>query len=275
MTSGEGLAASATFVAGFAGGLDTLLNRDMPSGAVAGGTGKDGGSTVSLEVGRQKDGATVFGMGIESDTTKDGVSATTKVAAKVKGQRCPDADGLVAFTVTVTLGSASGGSAVTQELTATVAATVGDDARIVAAGIDAVQGARRVGGGRNVYVETGRTLTYTGHMEQGAYSNFREIRTSQDARPSDVDLAIDGLDAATRMGEVILRVSEAEWRDGKCVRIEAKEPGKVDPGSMTQIPVDVLHRVDGSSVTSRLEAVLSGGESITPDALAATPGTLA
>ncbi len=275
LTSGETLAQGATFLAGFASGMDTLLTGGIPAGAVVGGKGKVDESTVSLDVGRQKDGSTVFGMGIESSTAKDGVSATTKIAAKVQGQRCPDATGVVSFTVKVTIGSASGGSAVSQELTATVTATSGDDARIVGAKIDAVQGARRVAGGRQVYVETGRTLTYTGSMDQGAYSNFREIRTSQDARPSDVDLAVDGLDAATRMGEVILRVSELEWRDGKCVRIEAKEPGKVAPGSTTQIPVDVRHRVDGTSVKSRLEAALSGGETITPEMLAATPGTLA
>ena len=262
--SGESLAAGATFMAGFAGGMDSLLTGGIQSGAVVGGTGKDGDSTVSLEVGRQKDGSTVFGMGIESDTTKDGVSATTKVAAKVKGQRCPDADGLVAFTVTVTLGSASGGSAVSQDLTATVAARVGDDARIVGAGIDAVQGARRVSGGRNVYVETGRTLSWSGTPDQAAYSNFREIRTSQDARPSDVDLAVDGLAAATHMGQVLLRVSELEWQDGKCVRIVATEPGKVAPGSTTQIPVEVRSRVDGSSVKSKLEAALAGGETDHP-----------
>jgi hypothetical protein len=61
-----------------------------------GGTGKDGESAVSLEIGRQKNGSTVFGMGIETGQTKAGVSATTKVGAKVKGQRCPDATGVVA-----------------------------------------------------------------------------------------------------------------------------------------------------------------------------------
>jgi hypothetical protein len=273
--SGESLAAGATFMAGFASGMDSLLTGGIQAGAVVGGTGKDGDSTVSLEIGRQKDGSTVFGMGIESETSKDGVSATTKIGAKVQGQRCPDATGVVAFTVKVTIGADSAGKGITQELTATVTATSGDDARIVGAKIDAVQGARRIGGGRNVYVETGRTLTYAGSAKQGAFSNFREIRVSQDARSSDVDLAVDGLDAATRMGEVILRLSELEWRDGKCVQIEAKEPGKVDPGSTTQIPVEVRHRVDGSSVKSRLEAVLSGGDTITPETLAATPGTLA
>ena len=136
--------------------------------------------------------------------------------------------------MTVTLGSASGGSTVSQELTATVAATVGDDARIVGAGIDAVQGARRVSGGRNVYVETGRTLTYNGTLEQGDVLELPRDPHLQDARPSDVDLAEDGLAAATHMGHVLLRVSELEWRDGKCVKIEAKEPGKVAPGSTTR-----------------------------------------
>ncbi|MEI7745490.1 MAG: hypothetical protein WCK58_17270, partial [Chloroflexota bacterium] len=275
MTSGEGLAAGATFMAGFAGGMDSLLTGGIQAGAVVGGTGDVEGSTVSLEIGRQKDGSTVFGLGIESETTRNGVSGSTKVGAKVKGQRCPDADGLVTFTVTVTLGSASGGSGVSQDLTATVAARVDDDARIVGAGIDAVQAARRVGGGRNVYVETGQTFTYTDSAAQGVPSNFHEIRHSQDTRPSDVDLAEDGLTAALQMGMTILRLSELEWRDGKCVKIEAKEPGRVDPGSTTQIPVDVRSRADGGSVKSKLEAVLSGGESITPEVLAATPGMLA
>ena len=39
--------------------------------------------------------------------------------------------------------------------------------------------------------------------------------------------------------------------------------------------MEVRSRVDGSSVKSKLEAALSGGETITPETLAATPGTLA
>ena len=156
LTSGETLAQGATFLAGFASGMDTLLTGGIPAGAVVGGKGKVDESTVSLDVGRQKDGSTVFGMGIESSTAKDGVSATTKIAAKVQGQRCPDAARVVGFTVKVTIGSASAGGAVSQELTATVTATAGDDARIVGAKIDAIQGARRVAGGRQVYVETGQ-----------------------------------------------------------------------------------------------------------------------
>ncbi len=57
-------------------------------------------------------------------------------------------------------------------------------------------------------------------------------------------------------------------------RSKAPSPGKVEPGSTTPIPVNVISIFDGSNAPSKLKAALTGGASIDPTALAKTPGTL-
>jgi hypothetical protein len=71
-----------------------------------------------------------------------------------------------------------------------------------------------------------------------------------------------------------LLFAQSNWEKGGCVKIDANSPGKVDPGSTTSIPVKVVSRIDGSAVSSKLVAALSGGASIDPTLLAKTPGTL-
>ena len=276
-SSGDG----ATFLTSFVLGFDDLLNKDMPAGAGATGSGTEtingAKATLSLDVGRSKDGATRFGLGIQTDASKNGVTAKADTAARIEGMRCPDASGRVAFTVKVRLGADSGSTALTQDLTATVTATVNDDATIGNSQIDAVQGTRRVKDGRQVYVESGVTLSLVGRdPATAAYSNLRAVRISQQATFADVgELSEEGHVAALRMGYLALRLSEINWRDGACVKIVAASPGQVAPGSTTQIPVRVLGRFDGADVPSKLEAALTGGASVDPTSLAKTPGTLA
>jgi len=271
---------AAVFLTALVLGLDDLLNRDMPPGAGTSGSGTDtiGGAkaTLSLDVGRSTEGATRFGLGIKTDASKDGVTATTDAAAHIEGVRCPDANGRVAFTVKVRFGADSGSTALMQDLTATVTANVNEDATIGNSQIDVVQGTRRVKDGRQAYVESGETFRFVGDdTAAGKSSNLRAIRISQQATFADVqELSSDGLTAALRMGVVALGVSEINWRDGACVKIVAASPGQVAPGSTTPIPVKVLGKFDGADVPSRLDAALTGGASIDPTSLAKTPGTL-
>ncbi|OGT27453.1 MAG: hypothetical protein A2Z17_01820 [Gammaproteobacteria bacterium RBG_16_66_13] len=233
-------------------------------------------STSSINLGRNADGSTSFGLGIQTEGSKKGVSAKTDVAASLDGQRCPNADGQVSFTVKVRLGAESGGTGYTQELTAFVRAVVTDDARIGTTTIDAIQGTRQVKDGRQVYVESGVTAKYDGGDTANArYSNLRTIRLSQDATRADVaDLSGSGHNAAFLMAHISLQHAQDAWLKGGCTKIVATSPGTVQPGSNTEIPVKVQHRFDGSEVPSKLEVVLSGEASVEPTSLAKTPGTL-
>ena len=124
--------------------------------------------------------------------------------------------------------------------------------------------------GREVYVETGQTI------ENGEkFSNTRVIRTSQQATPADVStLSQAGHTAALTMALTALRSAEGQWLAGGCTKIEANSPGMVQPNSATKIRVTVRHRFDGSEVPSKLDAALSGGQSIDPTTLARTSGTV-
>jgi hypothetical protein len=106
-------------------------------------------------------------------------------------------------------------------------------------------------------------------------SNFRVIRQSQSATVANADpLSRAGLQAAFATGLSALRIAEHTWQTGGCTKIEVNSPGTVQPNSATEIPVSVRHKFDGSEVPSKLEAALSGGQSIEPTTLAKTSGTL-
>jgi hypothetical protein len=240
-------------------------------------TTKEGNSTteMSAEMGRGEEGSTKFALGMKSEEVKNGISAKTNMTAKIDGQRCPNAEGQVSFTITATLGSESGGAGTTQDLTTFVRATVGDDAEITSTAFDIVQGTRQVKGGRQVYVETGLTYKYGPNYSEGKLSNERLIRNSQDATREDINnLHTSGIQAAFDLGAASLASAQNAWQDGKCVKIEAPSPGKVEPGSTTPIPVKVVSKFDGADAPSKLKAALTGGASVNPTSLGKTPGTL-
>ncbi len=214
-------------------------------------------------------------MGMKSEGAKNGTSAKTEMSAIIDGQRCPTADGQVSFSVKARLGSESGGMGTTQDLTTFVRATVGDDAEITSTTFDLIQGTRQVKDGRQVYIETGMTYKFGPNYTGGKASNGRVIRNSQNATQEDVNnLDGPGSQAALDLGISSLASAQNAWQSGKCVKIEAPSPGKVEPGSTTPIPVNVISIFDGSNAPSKLTAALTGAESIAPTTLARTPGTL-
>ncbi len=234
---------------------------------------KDGvTTTMNVELSKGRDDTNTFGFGIKTEGTKDGVAVKADVDAKVDGQRCPNAEGQVSFTVKVRLGAQLGETAYTQELTAFVRAVVNDDATISSQTIEATQATRQAKAGRQVYVETAQTFSRDGGTD--STSNFREIRVSQEATAKDQHLSDDGLSAAYGAGETSLLIAQNRWLSGGCTKIVASSPGTVQPGSATEIPVTVRQKFDGSEVPSKLEASLSGGQSVDPTTLARTAGTL-
>jgi hypothetical protein len=230
-------------------------------------------STMSVEIGRADDGSTKLGLGFKTAVTKDGVSGKSDLAAKIDGQRCPNADGQLPFTIKVTLGAESGGTAYSRDVTVMVRAVVNDDAKVESYTMDLTQATRQVKNGVAVYIETATTMKYDG--ANYSESNFRVIRNSQSATKANAEpLSIAGLEAAFATGLTALRVAENTWLSGGCTKIEALSPGTVAPSSTTAIPVVVRHRFDGSEVTSKLDAALSGETSVDPPTLARTAGTL-
>ena len=218
----------------------------------------DATSTMSVEIGRADDGSTKFGLGFKTEASKDGVSAKSELAAKIDGQRCPNAEGQLPFTIKVRLGAESGGAVYTRDVTAMVRAVVNDDATVASYTMDLTQGTRQVKDGVAVYVETAVTMKEDG----GNYtdSNFRVIRHSQQATAGNAEpLSIAGLEAAYATGLTALKIAEQTWLKGGCTKIEAPSPGAVAPSSSTSIPVTVRHKFDGSEVPSKLDAALRVG----------------
>lgn len=271
----------AGLITGVLSGWNDLMTPNvLQTGAATNGSvtesENDATTTSSANLGRNTDGSTSFGFGSKTEVTKNGVSATTEVAASLDGQRCPNSEGQVSFTVKLRLSAISGGAGYTQELTAFVRAVVNDDSTISSTTFDITQGTRQAKQGHEVYVETGETIKYKGDDVAGLVtSNVRMIRHSQDATQADASsLSSAGHDATFKMALTALRFAENNWLAGGCTKIVATSPGNVQTDSTTEIPVTVIHRFDGSEVPSKLEATLSGGQSVDPTSLAKTPGTL-
>ena len=119
------------------------------------------------------------------------------------------------------------------------------------------------------------TYKFGPNYSEGKASNGRGIRNSQNATQDDVNnLDGPGSQAALDLGVSSLASAQNAWQSGKCVKIEAPSPGKVEPGSTTPIPVKVVSIFDGADAPSKLTAALTGGASVDPTTLAKTPGTL-
>jgi hypothetical protein len=234
-------------------------------------TGTEGGATTNsgIKFKKNPDGSTSLEIVNKTDASKDGVASNTDGKVSIDGWRCPNEAGQVSFTIKERFNAGSDGASYTADLTAYVRAEVNDNAELAGITIDINQGTQKVKDGRTVSVESGVT------NKNGIKSNQHVVSSSQEASADDVsNLSAAGEDAAYNMALGALLFAESNWQKGGCVKIEATSPGTVRPGSTTPIPVTVRHRIDSSVVPSKLEAALSGGQSVSPTKLAKTPGTL-
>lgn len=232
-------------------------------------------TTMEFELGGSEDGSTVFGLGLKTESTKNGVKVTTEMQAKIEGNDCPNAEGQVQITVKVRMSARSGGSGYTQDLTVFIRIQVDDNANISSKTIDIDQATSRGKNGKEVYVQTGETVKSGADFGDAKISNQRVIQKTDNATDADVNEAwTSGQSAAYGAAIGAIVSAEGIWKGGKCIKIEATSPGLVDPGSRTEIPVKVRHRKDGSDVAAKLDAALVGGASIGPTVIPKTPGTL-
>ncbi len=232
-------------------------------------------TTMDFELGGSEDGSTVFGLGLKTESTKNGVKVTTEMNAKVEGNDCPNAEGQVQITVKVRMSARSGVGGYTQDITAFVRMVVGDDANTASTTIDIDQATSRGKNGQEVYVQTGETIKYGADFGGGTLSNQRVIQKTDNASADDVNEAWKSGQSAA-YGAAIGAIVNAEtiWKGGKCIKIEATAPGSVDPGSRTEIPVKVRHKKDGSDVPAKVDANLVGEASLDPTIIPKAPGTL-
>jgi hypothetical protein len=261
----------ATFAAILTSQVSDQLAVTPGAGEDKSANGADGSATTNSGVKFKKnpDGSTSLEIADKTDASKGDVAAKTDSKVSIDGWRCPNDAGQVSFTIKEHFNSGSAGASYTADLTAYVRAEVNDNGELASTTIDVNQGTRKVKDGRNVYVESSAT------NKNGTKSNQQVVRSSQEASAGDVsNLSAAGEDAAYIMALGSLLFAQSNWEKGGCVKIDANSPGKVDPGSTTSIPVKVVSRIDGSAVSSKLVAALSGGASIDPTLLAKTPGTL-
>ncbi|PYT01961.1 MAG: hypothetical protein DMF63_03765 [Acidobacteria bacterium] len=233
-------------------------------------------TTMDMELGTTEDGSSFFGMGMKTESTKNGVKVTTEMQAKIEGNDCPTAEGQVQITVKMRLAARSGGAGYTQDLTVFIRIQVDDNANQSATTLDITQATSRGKNGRETYVETGETLKYSGgDFGTGTQSNQRVIQKTDNATDAEVSEGrASGMAAAYGAAIGAIQTAESAWKGGKCIKIEATSPGTVEPSSGIEIPVKVVHRKEGSEIAAKLDATLSGETSIDPNLIPKTPGTL-
>jgi len=268
------------FVGMFVGGLKGML-ADVEAGDFSKKdskteTNEGTTSTMDYEIGASKDGSTVLGFGINTESTKNGVKVNTELRGKIEGNDCPNAEGQVQITVKIRMSARSGGGGYTQDLTVFIRMLVDDNANISATTIDVTQGTSRGKSGKEVYVETGTTIKYDGgDLKNATESNQRVIQKTDNATTADVsEASTSGHSAAYGAAIGAIHTAENAWKGGKCIKIEAPSPGKVEPSSGIEIPVKVVHKKDGSEIAAKLDVSLAGEASIDPTLIPKTPGTL-
>jgi hypothetical protein len=233
-------------------------------------------STMEFEFGGSEDGSTVLGLGLKTESTKNGVKVNTDLQGRIEGNDCPNAEGQVQITMKIRLSARSGSAGYTQDQTVFIRMLVDDNAEPSATTIDITQATSRGKSGQEVYVETGTTIKYDrGDVKTATESNGRVIQKTDNATAADVNEASSSGHAAAYGAALgAIHTAESTWKGGKCIAIEAKSPGTVEPSSGIEIPVNVRHKKDGSDIAAKLDVSLSGETSIDPTLIPKTPGTL-
>ena len=119
-----------------------------------------------------------------------------------------------------------------------------------------------------------KTMTYDKH-----YGAVVKAVVGEDAEVAKEDYQLtpaDGPDSARSklLGQSALNAARMHWQKNNCIKIIATSPGNVAPKTTSTIPVDVVHKWDGSKVPAKVIVELSGGASISPSVIPTTPGEI-
>ncbi|CUS36562.1 hypothetical protein [Candidatus Nitrospira nitrificans] len=117
-----------------------------------------------------------------------------------------------------------------------------------------------------------KTMTYDKH-----YGAVVKAIVGEDAEAAKEDYQLtpaDGPDSARSklLGQGAFNAARMHWGNGNCIKIIATSPGNVAPKTTSTIPVDVVHKGDGSKVPAKVTVELSGGASISPAVIPKAPG---
>ncbi len=115
-------------------------------------------------------------------------------------------------------------------------------------------------------------MTYDKH-----YGAVVKAVAGEDAEVAKEDYQLtpaDGPDSARSkiLGQGALNAARMHWQKNNCIKIIATSPGNVAPQTTSTIPVDVVHKWDGSKVSAKVTVELSGSASISPSVIPRTPG---
>ena len=232
-------------------------------------------SIMEVEFGGSEDGSTSTDLSLKTESTKNGVKVTTEMQAKIEGFECPNAEGQVPITVKMRLSARKGTSGYTQDVTAFIRVIVGEDAEVATGTVDITQATSRGLSGGETFVETGETLKFKGVWKEAVQSNEHVSQKTDNAGDADIYAAMESGNAVAYGAAIgAIETAKLTWQGGKCVKLDAKSPGRVEPNSSHQIPVKVIHKKEGTDVPSKVDAVLSGAASVTPNVIPKTAGTL-
>jgi len=282
------------------GGLSELFGGLVPPGmdVDAGRSPKatikdDSGATVSgaMELGVKADGEATMGMdftvtfGPPADGSAPKATGSAAVAFKAKANPCPAADGTVRVEFSAKLGAdvkAGSKSAIgTTEVSGTAVAQVDDTATVTAYDIDSrQQNSGTNAAGKATFVDSSASSTFSNMGGSGTPTVAERRPPTLNRESQAVDFAErnrlheDGQSKAVGFVQGYLAMLQVFWKDGKCVKVVAASPGKVDPGTVSPIAVSVIHKQDGSALAVPVDATLSGPESIDVTRIEKAPGTV-
>ncbi len=198
------------------------------------------------------------------------MQANSKVSIKTTSL-CPDANGKVSLTIKQQQGGHAGAGGATSDgstLEAQVDITVNDEAEIASADIQTYYSQQGSGGGKSTTME-GRTGWHAGDASSGAAQN-----TSHNPIAGDSAAIDKGMLDSLVLGQAAMQAAQSHWQSGACISIKAQSPGGVRRTARTEIPVSVVHRLEGGEISAKVTTQLTGGESLEPTTIARTPGTL-
>ena len=236
----------------------------------------EGGKVIARESVAIKDGQSVASLETTVDLPLFFVGANSNVS--LVGSVCPDPEGKVRFTLKQGAGGHAGkGGAATydQHIEVKVEVHVDEAAEIAYENFDVKQDTRSTIGGRQAYVESTLSLPRPGG-KSGPFkqSDIKEVRASSQVTDVERAAADQALVSGAYLAMGAVDAAKEFWQKGGCVKIVARSPGHVGPGTTSTIPVDVLHMKDHRSVPAKVTVALKGGKSVDPAVIPKAPGTV-
>jgi hypothetical protein len=274
-----------TLQAAAVGSIFTTLMGDigdagkLPAGKEASRADYSGksGADASIVVSGDDNGSPTVSLTTKVDVPIFLLEANSKLTLNTAGL-CPDAAGKVEFTIKLGQGGRAGsGSSVIYDRNreAKVIAFTNDQAEIANAEIQTQYAERSTANNRQVYAEAATSWHMDGgNLKDLTMTKSELVRASSQTNSTDNKMLADGAIQSMLMGAMALQSAKDRWQKGACIKINAKSPGNVRRKQTSTIPVSVMHRNEGKEVGAKLMVKLSGGESVEPELISHSPGTL-